>query len=280
MLHSQIETLQNIPAISASGIFRKIVSYLVILSLSLSPLSAYPSPSTTQKNKDYKEAITKVDELMELVIELRNQIDRSQFAIDALLEKLDFDNEKIIKFVTDDIYFEQYPGLLRGAQGTLMSRAGNALDQSVLLASLLRDAGFEARIARASLPEINAKALLNKMTTARTPVPPFANQKGISEVLKKMALLTGTSESDITSQLSRTFNQPQIDSLEVYKNAQADKDFILSKLTEAGITLGNANIKDDLVSEATDYYWVQYRVGSSQSWVDEHPVFTKVLPFL
>src|SRR5690606_16264150 len=58
---------------------------------------------------------------------------------------------------------EQYPGLLRGPEGTLASRSGNALDQAVLLAKLLREAGHDARVARASLSDQQAHALLAQM---------------------------------------------------------------------------------------------------------------------
>src|SRR5690606_19333666 len=106
---------------------------------------------------------------MSLIQELRGYIDRSQFDLEALLDTLYYDEEEIIAFVRDNIYFEQYPGLLRGAQVTLSSRAGNALDQSLLLAQLLKDAGLDARIARGRLSVDEAEALLLKLTVERAP---------------------------------------------------------------------------------------------------------------
>lgn len=72
------------------------------------------------------------------VEQLRQVIDRSHFDVEALIEALGWDPEAIIRFVGKEVEFEQYPGLLRGAKGTLMSRAGNSLDQALLLAILLK----------------------------------------------------------------------------------------------------------------------------------------------
>ena len=91
---------------------------------------------------------------------MRKLLDHTQFDIAELGYTLDGDAEKIINFVQTEIGFEQYPGLLRGAQGTLLSRAGNALDQSVLLERLLLDAGYEAKINHGTLEGADAQRLL------------------------------------------------------------------------------------------------------------------------
>src|SRR5688572_3380542 len=51
--------------------------------------------------------------------------------------ELEFGQERIFRFVAEQIRYQPYAGLLRGAEGTLMARAGNAADQAVLLAALL-----------------------------------------------------------------------------------------------------------------------------------------------
>lgn len=89
------------------------------------------------------------DAVLAYASELRKQIDRSQFDIEALLEHLDFDETRIVRFVREEIAFEAYAGALRGPRGTLISRAGNMLDKSLLMARLLTDAGLDTRIGQA-----------------------------------------------------------------------------------------------------------------------------------
>ena len=97
--------------------------------------------------------------------ELRAAINRTDFDLQALLDSLDYDDQRIIEFVRDTIAFEPYRGVLRGAAGTLMSKAGNSLDQSLLLASLLQDAGYSARIAGGTLRDDQIAALLAQIYT-------------------------------------------------------------------------------------------------------------------
>src|SRR5690606_30442771 len=75
-------------------------------------------------------------------------IDPALVDVEALGLALSFeDAAAIVDHVTSTIRYETYAGLLRGPQGTLVARAGNALDQSVLLANLLGDAGYQTRVA-------------------------------------------------------------------------------------------------------------------------------------
>ena len=156
---------------------KRILAFWLVLTVTwtttwiAAPTYAQQSPSN---QASYEEAMQRLDGFMELIEELRSHIDRSQFDLNDLLEKLDYQADNIINFVEEEIYFEQYPGLLRGAKGTLMSRSGNALDQSVLLATLLRDAGFEARIVEGRLDPEDAHELLHtSFRTRKAPAGPF-----------------------------------------------------------------------------------------------------------
>ena len=71
----------------------------------------------------------------------------------------DYDPERIFRYVADEVVYEPYAGVLRGALGTLESRAGNAADKSLLLAALLTAAQVPTRFVIGTLDDATADAL-------------------------------------------------------------------------------------------------------------------------
>jgi RHS repeat-associated protein len=71
--------------------------------------------------------------------------------IAALAQTLEYSPIKIYKYVYDNIKFEPYYGSLKGAQGTLISGAGNATDQASLLIALLRASNIPARYVKGTI---------------------------------------------------------------------------------------------------------------------------------
>lgn len=71
--------------------------------------------------------------------------------IAALAAKLDYSPVKIFKYVYDTITYEPYYGSLKGAQGTLISGAGNDTDQASLLIALLRASNIPARYVKGTI---------------------------------------------------------------------------------------------------------------------------------
>lgn len=65
--------------------------------------------------------------------------------------ELNHDPTQIFAFMRDEIGYEAYQGSLRGARGTLWSKAGNALDQASLMIALLRASGIKARYVKGAL---------------------------------------------------------------------------------------------------------------------------------
>jgi transglutaminase-like putative cysteine protease len=81
-------------------------------------------------------------------------------AIGDLAAALDYDAERIFRFVADEIRYEPYSGILRGARGTLNSRAGNSADQALLLAALLDASLLPVRFAIGEIDSATADAIL------------------------------------------------------------------------------------------------------------------------
>jgi transglutaminase-like putative cysteine protease len=70
------------------------------------------------------------------------------------------------EFLRDELAFEPYAGVMKGARGTLLTRGGNALDRALLLAALLKQNGIDARIAHARLDDAQQRQLLDGIMSA------------------------------------------------------------------------------------------------------------------
>lgn len=261
---------------------RKVIASSLVVSVSWATwVMAAPLPRQgLQDELSHQRVMERLDRFMGLVEELRTHIDRSQFDLEALLDKLDYDPERVIRFVTGEIHFEQYQGLLRGAQGTLMSRAGNALDQAVLLASLLKNAGFDARVVHGNLQDGGAARLVAQMTVARRPEPPPLDWRGLKETLEKMALEAGLDADRVRAALAPLVHPPSVDppvsfsDLEFFERSHAEAQEIVDLLKEAGISVGANESGHELIAEARDYFWLEWKRGPASSWQPIHPAFT------
>ncbi len=192
---------------------------------------------------------------------LDNALDDGFLSLDDSVFELDFDAVSIAQFVQDSIRFQAYPGLLRSARGTLISRSGNALDQGVLLARLLKDAGFEARIAVGELQLDDANRLLGQMTgpgnwsaswspSSRGRVEEWLNERasGLPDADSVRSEMTGIAEeaTALATQVHEAFE---------------------------GIGSSDEHVHDRLVQESRDYFWVEYRLGPGDAWIEAHPAF-------
>jgi hypothetical protein len=91
---------------------------------------------------------------------------------DHLLAAFEADDlDGIFARVATGVRYEPYRGVLRGAVGTAIARSGNSADQSVLLAELLRRAGYRVRFARGELDEMNVAAIIRGMYPPRVVEP-------------------------------------------------------------------------------------------------------------
>jgi len=253
---------------------RRVIAWTLLVTVSWTTYAFAAPPAQSTEDPDqltYEQAKARLDQFMELIEELRSHIDRSQFDLDALLDKLDYDPDKIIEFVKNDIAFEQYPGLLRGAKGTLMSRAGNALDQSVLLATLLKDAGADARIARGELSAEDARRLLDRMFLPRPARPSIGDWKAMDQTV---AQITGGDVSEEPSgRAQQGINEFLSHEGEMYATAEETSRDFRRRLTKAGVKLGDPSMPAKLTAEARDYFWVEYRLGTSELWKSVHSAF-------
>lgn len=215
-------------------------------------------------------ALERVEQFMENVQALRDLIDRTQFDVDALAFELAFEEpDAIVRWVRDHIAFEQYAGVLRGPQGTLTSRAGNAFDQAVLLAKLITDAGYDARVARGRLEPAAAEILIAAMVRPRTDAPAMGDMAEIEERLAEMARLVGIDDLEAFVRTDTESARPLRDAVAL--DVQLATESLLAALRDADVTMGSDRTLAALVEEAADYAWVEYRASPASSWLAVHP---------
>jgi large repetitive protein len=144
--------------------FRNVSFWLIFLLLgqSFQPMSfGLPQPqiSLTLPSLGPATAYAQDQEWLTSTIET-NYEDRF---IQEMLNQVGPGAQEAFEFVRNEIGYESYKGSLRGARGTLWSKAGNSLDQASLLIALLRSQGISARYVQGSLSDESAKELILSM---------------------------------------------------------------------------------------------------------------------
>ena len=217
-------------------------------------------------------SLHRLDILASGIDELRGEIDRSQFDTEAMLDRLDYEAEEILEFVRDEISFEAYAGLLRGAPGTLIARAGSALDQSVLAVTLLRNAGYEARIVRGTLNDADAQALVHQVSADRTQRKTFLDDAKAAAIFLAVATSTGIPEDQARAMISPPDDQVPLRETDEFREAEKTVAMLIEKLGSAWIDDPDkaTGIHRQLVEEARDYFWVEYREGAGGAWRAAH----------
>jgi transglutaminase-like putative cysteine protease len=146
-------------------------------------------------------------------------------------------------YVRDNIRFESYSGILRGAKGTFHARAGNALDRAMLLAAILETNKIPVRIVTGQLPEPLAEQLFEQMfqTAGSGASPAAATSPG------------GNALTDA-----------------IFARAHRDYNTIVSALGDAAPAVTTPS-HDDVLKEIERHAWVQAQRNGR--WVDLDPSF-------
>ncbi|MEQ9450199.1 MAG: hypothetical protein RJQ07_01325 [Pseudomonadales bacterium] len=177
----------------------------------------------------------------------------ADFSRDAVLDRLDYDADEIVDFVTEQIVFQAYHGVLKSSAGTLAARAGNAHDQAITLASLLKDAGYEAQILVGELTAAQAQQL-----NASMQMPESAQAVDLPPGLLSRAL-ENTREYQVGV-------EKFLD--DVRSVAQRITSEIDDRLKPA------ADLLESVHAASRSYRWVRYREGAADKWQEVHPALT------
>ena len=190
---------------------------------------------------------------------LRAEIDQTRFDPDAWLDALEYEAEQVIDAVKTQIAFEPYVGVLRGVTGTLRSRAGNSADQALLLAYLMKSAGFDARIVRGELSDSDVGRLLASIELVRRDESLDYMEEAIEKQFGPGANVTTPAVDWKSSQLSQRSQKMAI--------------LLIETLADADLDIAARDVTGELADATRSYFWVQHRDGPGDSWQDAHPVF-------
>ena len=192
---------------------------------------------------------------------VRATVPAAAYDLEALGLELAFEEpEAIAAAVHEAVAYEPYAGVLRGPAGTWTGRAGNALDQALLLASLLLDAGYEAEVALAEVDDAAARDVLATTRAAPSPPAPDWTAAGVAPE----DLVTDASELDRAAEAAAV----------VVADLRADAAATSAWLAEqTGLEASSEAGAEAVLADARSYAWVRYRLASSDPWASLHPVF-------
>ena len=251
----------------------------VFLAGTLGPDIAYArAVSAVEAGVSYEDARERLAIAYRRLKQVRARMEASSFDPAALADTLGPETGDLFAFVRDRIAFQPYAGTLRFAAGTLMSRAGNACDQALLLGALLTARGQEVRYARARLDEASARRLLEAMnqpspTATRAPLVPRA-VGALGDVLAPLGVTVEDLEAErlATADATRWFLE------ELSRGFETDFPILARELEDAGYSLDDSvpAVAPVLLAEAADHCWVQMREG--EAWLDLDPSLPSFAP--
>lgn len=203
---------------------------------------------------------------------IANQLVGDPIADQALV--LDYDLDTIYRFVADDIAYQPYTGILRGAAGTLQARAGNSVDKALLLAALLDASLIPYRFAQGPLDDATAAQLLATLPADPDTAKTLANLP-LDVAVEQVTALgapSGPADPEIEQLGLEPDDTVKADGQAAFEQAAArlgDTAALLeSALAGAGITLPAADPALP-ASELTGHTWVQAQLGPD--WQDLDP---------
>jgi hypothetical protein len=179
--------------------------------------------------------------------------------LQRIVAGLDFDTQQIFRYVADEVAYDPYAGVMRGATGTLRSLAGSSADQALLLAALLSEAQVGYRFAIGRLDDAVASTMLEGASLSVEQ----AAQRAATTLLSPEA-------KDAWSGSGAWRRAPEVDQLIAQARDRADATVatLQAALAGAGVELpsGTPTLPD---VERDRHVWLQY--ASGPEWIDLDP---------
>lgn len=211
----------------------------------------------------YEQAAGRFRRLQSVTQSLAGLSDPATLDVAARAKQLGSNIEPVFAFVRDAIGFEPYSGLLRGARGALIAQSANALDKSLLLAELLSDQGYKARIVPGSLSDKDTETLMQLWLRTQPPkaslpaerIEQIMSEAGEKEMLRQAKSAQSYAAAALNWVSQRSANDTASIAAVVGSPAQWFAD----------------TTNERLHKQAASHFWVQ--VEQDSGWVDLDPSF-------
>jgi hypothetical protein len=226
---------------------------------------ASSSSAPPEDAKERAELAAQFDALGVVTANIAKSLPRDHDDPLAILAKTGTDASAILAWVRTNTRLIPYAGMLRGASGVLMDRAGNSLDRSLLLADLLSRAGHQVRLARATLAPPVAAAL------AGQPAAPVPSEASRGAPNRDALLKTAGNDSRLDSAMvAQAIDDTIASNRQFSATVKSLYDRVGPAVQQA---LGSDPRRDQqLLAAATaasaDHFWVQRRVATGWEGLD------------
>ena len=205
--------------------------------------SALAQMPPEQKQELYQKRVEALDGWVSSIENNVNQDPATNTDVAALAHSLS-GPQAAFEYVRDNIALEPYPGVLKGAVATLVTRGGNDMDRALLLAAILAEQGAgDLQIAHGQLSPKQASTLLQQIT---------ATPDAIDRIATSLPESVPTPSSDDLRErvLKQTATIPQA----IERNYQ----LLRSSLKAAGISI-RVEGDDKKIRALQDHYWVRFQ---------------------
>ncbi len=192
---------------------------------------------------------------------------------------------RLLRVVGDEIIFEPYAGVLRGSRGTILARAGNSLDQSILLRDLLLLSRQEAeiRFAFCTLPDTQVQQLLSnsRPRSGSREAAPVKRTPGRPEIPGPQGPAPGDPSANVAAEEQKDLLDLILGLLDdwraLYRSTEREARSLEQTLFQAGLKLKPLTFSQkDSVDAARDHVWVQLRERGE--WLDLDPTLPDPAP--
>jgi hypothetical protein len=185
-----------------------------------------------------------------------------------VIDRIGHDDAALFTWARTNTFWVPYRGLLRGPVGVLMDRLGNSLDRAVLLATLLRGAGYTVRLAHAQLaPEIAATVLARVIARPSAPDTAIGNDARSDAAVRDVAVQYGLDQRDIRRTLDASQSSMASVISDIAKRTAEQGPRLSAMVSRPGLPGADARERMDAALNALrDHWWVQRQNGAA--WID------------
>ncbi len=244
----------------------RLVVVLTVLSSILGALAA-----TAQTPPDSKTLVDRLTAAATILREWTATLPADPRDHAPILAATGSDPAAITAWVRTQTGYVPYRGKLRGGDGVLMDRSGNALDRALLLAALLADGGHEVRIARAEISAQAAAAIIDApAATFARPTLDSAATDALAQALNGNAVL----DRNAMAEMNQAAQAADASAAAAFADRFATLEDEI--VTLAGQPADAATARQHLVDAARDHFWVQ--VKSGETWTDLDPTLGTAPP--